>query len=514
MDIAQIINQIYNLINAGKLLEAKNICLILLQKYPDHPSITSILGLIYFYLGNDKLAQKYYEHSLIKNPNNALAFHNLGMIFLKNGEIDNAITSFKKALSLNSELAYSYYCLGLSYDIKGKYNEALDFYKKAVNLEPKLVDAYNNMGIIMQKQGQFKEAIDFFKKAIEIEPNYAEVYSNMGLTYREYGMIENSISSYKKSLEINPNLIDAHVNLALSLLLKGDFINGWKEYEWRKKHLPYIFSKPFWEGSDLSSKKIFIYTEQGFGDSIQFIRYIPLVYELGAKIILMCQKELESLFRNIKGIEELLTFGEPFPDFDFHCPLLSLPYIFNTDSESIPNNVPYLFPELLKIKKWSEKVRSDNRNLKVGLSWSGKNHANHISLFSPLLQLSNVTFYSLQKGEAASQVDNSPYNTKIVNLSNEINDFSDTAAIIENLDLVITIDTSVAHLAGALGKEVWTLLTYVPDWRWMLNRKDSPWYPTMRLFRQTSLGNWNSVFSDVLNELTKKRNLVTQNSSK
>ncbi|NWF97987.1 MAG: tetratricopeptide repeat protein [Nitrospirae bacterium] len=504
MNILDIINQIYNFINTGELIKAEKACLSMLEEYPDNPEIMGILGLVYFQLGNDNLAQYFLSKSLIIKPDNAFLLHNLGMTFLKKGDIDNAIISFQKALQLNQNLAYSCHALGLSYDIKGEYSEALKWYEKAIKIDSNIADAHNNIGIILQKMGKYPEAISSFKKALEINPKYAEVYSNMGLAYREYGLIDNSIEYYRKSLEINPELIDVHVNLALSLLLNGDYLTGWEEYEWRKKQLPKIFSKPFWESydDDVSGKKILIYTEQGFGDAIQFIRYIPFVYELGAKIILICPKELKSLFQNIQGIYNILTFGEKIPDFDLHCPILSLPYIFKTTIENIPSNIPYLFPDKTIINKWAEKIHSDNNNkLKIGIAWSGRNHVHNINLFAPLSDINEVTFFSLQKGEAASQALNPPNGMKIIDYSDQITDFLDTAGIIMNLDLVISIDTSVAHLAGALGKNVWTLLTYVPDWRWLLNRKDSPWYPTMRLFRQKSIGNWNSVFSKVLNEL-------------
>jgi hypothetical protein len=276
--------------------------------------------------------------------------------------------------------------------------------------------------------------------------------------------------------------------MALALLLAGNFRDGWREYEWRWE--TYLasskrnFSQPLWDGYDIKGRTILLYDEAGFGDTIQFIRYAPLVAQY--------------------GIQQIVGRGEELPKFDVHCPLSSLPLIFDTRLESIPTKIPYIYVEPKLIQKWRNKVQHDEFKTKIGLVWAGRSISScSLETFSTIAQIDNITFYSLQKGEAKKQAKNPPKGMSFIDLTEDINDFSDTAALIENLDLIITVDTAVAHLAGALGKSVWTLLPFVPDWRWMLNRDDSPWYPTMRLFRQPSLGDWESVIDKIKDELLK-----------
>jgi ADP-heptose:LPS heptosyltransferase len=300
--------------------------------------------------------------------------------------------------------------------------------------------------------------------------------------------------------------------MSFRLLSCGDFINGWKEYEWRLKinARPSVkeFSQLLWDGSDISGKTILLYTEQGHGDAIQFIRYVPAVVQRGATIIVECQKELASLFQNVEGIKKVISIGEQLPAFDLHCPLLSLPLKFNTTLDTIPAEIPYIKVNPLSTRKWKDKLSDDSSKLKVGLVWAGsqshkddRNRSFALNTFAPLAQFDNIVFYSLQKEKGSEQAKKPPEGMKLIDHMEEINDFSDTAALIENLDLVISVDTAVAHLAGAMGKPVWTLLPFVPDWRWLLNREDSPWYPTMKLFRQPSHSDWKSVIHKVAEEL-------------
>jgi hypothetical protein len=321
-------------------------------------------------------------------------------------------------------------------------------------------------------------------------------------------------------LELFPNHPEVHYNISQAFLLSGNFKDGFKEYEWRFKVHDYFkycflrpsdFSQPLWNGSNIEGATILVYSEQGFGDAIQFSRYIPFVSKLGARVIFQCHNELSSLLKSLEGVEQFIVQGEPLPYFEVQCPLLTLPLVFNTTLENIPTKVPYLSVNSTLIQKWQDKMQGDNSKLKVGLVWQGNPKHNNdmnrsipFNYFSVFTQLSDITFYSLQKDKGSEQLKNLPIGMKFVDLTEEINDFSDTAALIENLDLTISVDTSVAHLAGALGKSVWTLIPYKKsDWRWMINREDSPWYPTMRLFRQPQRGDWNSVMERVSEELQK-----------
>ena len=310
----------------------------------------------------------------------------------------------------------------------------------------------------------------------------------------------------RKPCILSPDNAVFHWNLSLALLLSGNFEEGWKEYEWRQKVKDFpnrIVSQPLWDGSDIAGQTILLQAEQGYGDTIQFIRYASMVAQRGANVIVSCQNELTSLLKKVDGIHHVAGYHEPIPEFDVYCPLLSLPLIFHTTVESIPAHVPYIKPEPSLFQHWRAKIQNHVSRLKIGLVWAGREQRScPLELFTPLAEIHYSTFYSLQKGEAAEQAKNPPEGMKLIDYTEDIHDFSDTAAFIENLDLVISVDTAVAHLAGALGKPVWTLLPFVPDWRWLLNRDDSPWYPTMRLFRQPSPGDWESVIARIAQDLT------------
>ncbi len=532
---------------AGKLHQAEHICKSILSIQPQNANILHLLGIIYYQLKEYDSAISSIEKALQLKPNDADAYFNLGNAFVDTSQLDNAITCYQKALQINPNIFEVYNNLANVFMEKGQIDNAIISYQKAIEFNPNIVDSYDNLGTALIKKKQFDEAISCYQKALQVNPNSADIYNSLGVVFhkkRQYdqaiiyykkalqlnskfalaycniakalyqiGQIEEAVIYYKKTLILEPNLSDAHHNMALSLLLSGDFEQGWKEYEWRKKLTNIYdrdFSQPLWNGSDISGLTILLHAEQGFGDTIQFIRYAPLVAQRGARVIVECMKELRSLIRNVEGIDYILTRGEQLPKFDMHCPLPSLPLLFNTNMESIPANIPYFTANTILVQRWRGKIHNDKSKLKIGLTWLGNpNHVNDETrscspkIFLPFDNLANITFYSLQKRMSTEGIENLPKGIKLVDYTKEINDFSDTAAIIENLDLVISVDTSVAHLAGALGKPAWILLPFVPDWRWLLNREDSPWYPTIRLFRQPSLGDWGSIITKIKDELLK-----------
>jgi FKBP-type peptidyl-prolyl cis-trans isomerase 2 len=435
-------------------------------------------------------------------------FYKKGIELQDEGQIDEAISYYQKALGQNSKHTGAHYNLGVAFQEKGLVDQAILFYEIAIGLNQELTEAHHNLGVAFNEKGLFDEALICFERVLQLKPDHAGAYYNLGNTLVAKGQFNKAMLCYKKAIEINPGHADAHWSMGLINLRLGNFDEGWKGYEWRWKLKDVMqqrnFTQPLWDGYNINGRIILLHAEQGFGDTVQFIRYAPLVAQRGATVLVECQKELVSLLRNMEGIHTIIPYGEQLPDFDVHCPLLSLPLIFGTKLETIPAKIPYISADPTKVKKWREKIGPDGSAVKIGLVWAGNpkpkfGHSRSCSLnaFSPLAKSDNITFFSLQKGETAEQAKDPPEGMKLIDHTEEIHDFSDTAAIIENLDLVISVDTAVAHLAGSLGKHVWILLPIIPDWRWMLNREDSPWYPTMRLFRQPSQGDWESVIAHV-----------------
>lgn len=417
-------------------------------------------------------AKSIYLHILDREPNNPNVLHLLGVLNHQSG--DNHL--------------------------------AVNLITQAIRINPRVAIFYNNLGEVFRAMNVIDKAIACYEMAIKLEANNLEGYSNLGRALMEKGRIDEAISACQTAIDFKPDFADGHWNKALLLLLKGNFAEGWAEFEWRWRcknpPLPRKnFSQPLWKGSDPTGRALLLYAEQGFGDTIQFVRYAPLAAKRGARVIVECQPELKSLLQGVEGVEVLLAAGEPLPPFDLQAPLLSLPLAFNTTIHNIPDHAPYISTNPSLVEAWRTKLACDHC-FKVGLVWAGKTMRSlSLSAFAPLGAMRGVRFYSLQKGKEAEEVKNPPPGMDLVDVSKDIKDFSDTAALIANLDLVISIDTAVVHLAGALAKPVWTLLPFAPDWRWMLGREDSPWYPTMRLFRQQATRDWVIVIRRVAEEL-------------
>jgi len=389
-------------------------------------------------------------------------------------------------------------------------------YRQAITLRPDYADAYSNLGVALIDKGQLDEAIVACRQAITLRPDYANAYRNLGAALADKGQLDEAIAACRQAIKLRPNFARAHHNLALTLLMRGDFQPGWQENEWRWKCRDFPsparnFSQPQWDGSAFEPRTLLLFPEQGIGDAFQFIRYLPLVVRRGGKIIIECQAEFQRLPRTMSEGCQIVAKGEPLPAFDLYCPLLSLPLVFGTTLENIPNIVPYLHADAQDAKRWQQRLDDYSPGLKVGkvgLVWAGnpahkndRNRSMKLTSLAPLGQVPGVRFFSLQKGAAAAQAKTPPTGMELIDWTPELRDFADTAALIANLDLIISVDTAVVHLAGAMSKPVWTLLPFNPDWRWMLEREDSPWYPTMRLFRQSVRGDWDSVIKRVAEAL-------------
>jgi hypothetical protein len=339
----------------------------------------------------------------------------------------------------------------------------------------------------------------------------AQVLANLSMMHRRRRDYPAALDAAERAAKLQPGLPAAHGSLAIALLSVGDYQRGFAEYEWRWRCDNFTtaardFGRPMWDGSDPSGRTIFVHTEQGYGDTIQFARYIPLLARRGATVLVECHAALRLLFRRLDGVSKVVSAGIRPPDFDLHTPILSLPKWFGTTMQTVPRDVPYLTPDPDRLGAWRQRL--EGQALHVGLVWSGNikpdpHRTCELKNFAPLAGIAGVRFYSLQVGPGAGDIASAPPGLGIVNWSEHLSDFNETAAAMQCLDLIITIDTAAAHLAGALGRPVWTLLPWAPDWRWFLDRDDSVWYPTMRLFRQSAKGDWSDPIARAGGELAR-----------
>ncbi len=456
---------------AGEPQKSLEIYESILKQFPGHPDALFLSGLVYRDAGDRRRAIHLISRAITIDPRRARFHCVLGLLLRANGNDRAALERFREALRLDDGDASCFFYLGdLCMDL-GRSAEASARFQAAVNLAPEMTAAWINLGLCHKTEKKLVLARDCFERAIALEP-------------------EN---------------IDAHVNLGLTLLLMDRYVDGWREYDWRLRHAangPARFGVPAnlpqWDGrADLHGKKIVILAEQGFGDTLQFVRYLPQLKKRGAAITMVCPKPLRSLLGGLAIIDEFLDAGNAIRA-DCHCPLVSLPGLFGTTADTIPDTSPYLHASPERRRFWSEKL-GPARRPRVGLVWEGKPlHQNdplrcrscRLADFSPLTGLEGIDFFSLQKGEPVAQLQELPAPVRITDLNDDLTDFGETAAVMAHLDLIITIDTAAAHLAGALGRPVWTLLPFAPDWRWSLDRETCPWYRSMTLFRQTAPDRW------------------------
>jgi Tfp pilus assembly protein PilF len=463
---------------------------------PDLPEAMSNLAAALQGLDDYDGAAELLRRAIALNPNFAEAHGNWGGHLWRQGDLPGAKESCLRAIELNSNLPGAHGNLGHALFDQGDYRDALVCYDQALALKPDAVCVETTAAAIANRTWQRGELLNAFDACHRAGSDFAT-------------------AEYRRALATKSNYVELLYYVGLLHLLHGDFAAGWHNYEyrWQTKMLRNArrdFAPPQWLGQRIDGARIFIHAEQGLGDTLQFIRYVPMVAARGAKIILEVPSELRRLVENAFGAAvQVVTLGSRLPDFEWHSPLMSLPLVFRTDVASIPAQIPYLQAEPQLTRDLARHIAASSRNsLRVGLVWSGSpRHTRDRQRSIPLAQLCalteipGVTFYSLQKGPAAKDLVDMPIDMNLVDLSGYLNDFADTAAALANLDLLVTVDTAVAHLAGALGKPVWILLTHNPDWRWLLDRADSPWYPTARLFRRSSAGDWSSALERVRGEL-------------
>ena len=452
------------------------------------------------------------------NPRYPEAENNIAAALLRQGKPEQAIVHCQNAIRLRSGYAKAHNNFGLALVALGRPGEAIIKYHETLRLDSTDAEAYNNLSIALLQKDKVDEAVVCLQEALRIKPDFPEAHLSMAAALLRKASLEEALSHCGDAVALKPNFADARWFRAVLWLLQGNFEQGWPEFEWRWQlagNSPRKFSQPLWDGSNLHGRRILLHAERGFGDTVQFIRYAPLVQERGGEVIVECQPALLRLLQGVQGIDCLVGQWRALPEFDVQAPLLSLPGIFRTVLQTIPSRVPYVVADPQLVEHWRlELAKSGNgRVFKVGIAWQGNPTFYHdrlrsipLSQFATLANVPQVQLISLQKGPGIQQMRS--VKAAIVDLAKRLDEdsgaFMDTAAVMKNLDLVITSDTAVAHLAGALGVPVWVALGVAPDWRWLLERADSPWYPTMRLFRQRHEGDWSEVFQRISQELVKR----------
>ncbi|MDR6449572.1 tetratricopeptide (TPR) repeat protein [Paraburkholderia terricola] len=482
-----------------------------LQIQPDFADARSNFGVALQAQGSFDEAVEQYRLALASNPGMVDAHLNLGTVLSKLARYDEALACYRDALSFDPESAEAHFNAGNAYNARGDREAAIASFEQALALRPHYAEAHINLGSLIGKLGDYAGAESHYRRAVEFKPNPTNLVC-LGGSLGAQGRLDEEEGFYREALQLAPDHADAHQNLAWLLLKRGDYKQGWAEFtqRWRKRDYEAIAipGVPEWRGEPLEGRRLLIVGEQGFGDHFQFLRFARVLEQLGATVDIRVREPLLPLLERTPGVHRAFS-GQPEEPYDFWVPMMSVPSNIGLELSAIPAEVPYLFADKAKTKAWRKRVNAGDRSKrKVGLAWAGSStfgndryRSAELADLSALSSLKNVAWHALQKGPAHAQLADAPAAFRAHDFTADLHDFDDTAALIMNLDLVITVDTAVAHLAAALGKPVWTLLPANSDWRWLEARSDSPWYPGMKLFRQTTLGDWAPVVKQVSEEL-------------
>ncbi len=453
-------------------------------------------------------SEEAYRQALRLDPAQADVQNNLGIALQAQGKLSDAENAYRAALQINSEMVAAYNNLSRLRRQQNRFDEAIDFAKTGLRMSPNLVELHFNLGSALLATGRPEEAAGELELAVRLRPDHLPAINGLGQALKACGRYIDAMDAYNRVLSLAPDYTDAHVNKGILLLLLGDLAAGFREYEWRWRWPAFAaelskYAMPLWDGSDLSGKTILIHSEQGLGDTLQFVRFAKMLKSRGAQqVILACQETLVELMKRVPGLDDVIARTAPLPPHDVQCPLMRLPHLLKTTLKTVPAEMPYIASEPSRgTRPWS-----------IGVCWSS--NANHpegarknlpLEKLAALGVLTPAHFHSLQMGPAAQELQTANLPFKVQDDTRQISDFSDTAALVSDLDVVVSVDTAVCHLAGAMGKPTFTLLPHDADWRWLVNRGDSPWYPIMRLIRQPKRGDWDSVIAQLLVELQKMR---------
>jgi tetratricopeptide (TPR) repeat protein len=548
MDIQKTKQAALNAFTSRNLETADTLCRQILQSCPDDVDVLHLLGETLYQTGNSEAAATFINRAITLRPRDAGLHQSLSNILLALGKTEESIAAGKQAIRKQSGNAALYYNLGNLLKCGDRNREAADYYLRAIKLHPGYVEAHNNLANVLRKLnepedaikhaqlayqlqsdhpgvnltlgnaysdiGDTKNALFYYRRCLEFLPDNPEVNYKIGVTYRRMKKLPEALASFDLAIRNSPDYVEAHWEKALACLLMENYAVGWGEYEWRLRrgtHTKRRFLKPAWDGSSLEGKTILVQDERRLGDTFQFIRYLKPLKERGARVILECRPGMGTILQGCTGhdmlIEQISPHTVPDIGFDVHTYLQSLPYYLQSwRREDIPCQIPYLTTDVELTRKWNEKLGREP-GFKIGICWAGSpNRAIDVirdcplSEFATIAEISGVRLYSLQKApgnEQAYQLPNGMELTRLDIVLDKHAKFVDTAAVMKNLDLVITVDTSIAHLAGALGCRVWTLIPEYPDWCWLLDGEDTPWYPSMQLFRQISAGSWKQVLKQI-----------------
>lgn len=532
--------------NAGDLVQAENLYRQILSQDSNHSDALHLLGLIaqrygkfdaalelikhaisiapaamyysnvaelYRLLGKSREAEEAARKAINLEPNFIPAHVNLAVILIDSQRFSDAEAVLNHVVSIERSPMALTMLANLRF-MNGDCKEAIALGRQAIEAAPNVGMVHNNLGAALEGDGQIVEAEAAYRRAVELAPNSPEFMNNHGTALRKLGDIHQAMDVWTRAIQERPDYPDANWNMSLAHLALGEYERGWPMYEWRFRYAPgrpmmREYPAPRWHGFDLKGKRILLYPEQGYGDVIMFVRYVPLLAKMGAIVILHVPKEMIDLLRGVEGVAEILPLEQAPPPIDTYQPLMTLPSVFKTKLSTIPAEVPYIKIDPARREKWSKRM-AGAKGKKVGIVWAGRpshpedrNRSISAEMLAPLMEIEGLTFYSLQMGEAADRLSKVPALARVIDLKPDIQDFADSGAAIEQLDLLITVDTAAAHIAGALAKPVWTLIAFLPDFRWLMEREDSPWYPTMRLLRQKTRGDWADVLAQLEANLKK-----------
>ena len=546
-DVAALFDQALALFRGGRLAEAKRIARRILAEQPKHAQALHLLGVALSQQGNHAEGLRFIDAAMQVEGQSASIYNSRGNILVALQRLDEAVASYDKAIALKSDFVEPLCNRGGALQELKRFDAALASYDQAIALKPNSAEAFCNRGLALQELKRFDEALANYDKAIALTPDYAEAFCsrgaalqalkrldeamasydkaialksdyadafcNRGAALQELKRLDQAMVSYDRAIALKPDHADGYRNRALASLLMGRYHEGWTDNEWRWKAKDFPSKRPnveasTWQGEDLSGRHLLVFSEQGLGDVIQFVRYLPLLAERKCKITLLAPAKMLPLLRLLSEQIEVVSELRGVESFDFQIPLMSLPLAFNTRLETIPSKIPYLFASPERVKVWEERLPK-SQVPRVGIGWAGnpifrgdKLRSIGLPRLLPLLSIPQVQFISLQKDLRSGDEQLLRHHPQVIHLGDTLDDFAETAAVMSLLDLIISSDTAPVHLAGALGRPVWVLLQYVPDWRWLLDRDDSPWYPSARLFRQPAAGDWDSVVAKVIEELT------------